>query len=356
MILDNFFSSSSLCTYYCSTCKTYQNTHTLSHSHLPPSTQNMFHHLPQDNNPLSTNKTTTTTYISAMAPISKECIYRWANVLKSKPTIIKDTFAYGSYNNLTNLLNNILEIDHKPNISKSWFQGFHFLYNNQLNLKLGSDGYDNYQAPVNEQGEQLYLRRLWARGEIDFFNSPSINSPIEVTETLKSVRIIDESVLVSILRNFTSESQELLQESRTLTYTNALYTPNENYYQLENYSGNGPTFHVSSIDLLKYSMLTYNLHKIHIDANYCRSIEDLPNTIVHGPLQVSLLLYYFAIKHPELKPKNFKYRTYAPIFINEEISIQIDEVSENCYSLGIISKESGKVYIQGKLSTEQNSG
>lgn len=40
------------------------------------------------------------------------------------------------------------------------------LFNNQLNTKLGSDGYDNYQAPVNEQGEQLYLRRMWARGEL----------------------------------------------------------------------------------------------------------------------------------------------------------------------------------------------
>lgn len=286
-----------------------------------------------------------------MAPISKECIYKWANILKSKPTIIKDTFSYGSYNNLTNLLNNMLEINHKPTISKSWFQGFHFLYNNQLNLRLGSDGYDNYQAPVNEQGEQLYLRRLWARGELDFIKSPVIDSPIEVNETIKSVRIIDESVLVSILRSFSSDSQELLQESRTLTYSNELYTQNENSLKFESVNGMGPTFHISSIDLLKYSMLTYNLHKIHIDANYCRSIEDLPNVIVHGPLQVTLLLYYFSIQHPELTPKKFKYRTYSPIFINEEITLQIETISEGTFTLGIFSKDSGKVYIQGKLST-----
>ncbi|RCK62383.1 Hydroxyacyl-thioester dehydratase type 2, mitochondrial [Candida viswanathii] len=288
-----------------------------------------------------------------MAPITLELIHRWANIIKSKPTIIKDTFAYGSYTHLTNLLNNILEINHKPDISKSWFQGFHFLYNNQLNLKLGSDGYDNYQAPVNEQGEQLYLRRLWARGELDFYKTPQVDSPVEVTESLKSVRVIDETVLVSILRNFTSDSQELLRESRTLTYTNELYTANENFHKLdkEDTRDEGPTFHISSVDLLKYSMLTYNLHKIHIDANYCRSIEDLPNVIVHGPLQVTLLLYYFAIKHPELTPKNFRYRTYAPIFINDEVTIQIDPISEHEFRLGLFNKESGKVYIQGKLSS-----
>ncbi|RLP64763.1 hypothetical protein L150_03518, partial [Candida albicans Ca529L] len=81
-----------------------------------------------------------------ITPITKECIYKWANILKAKPTLIKDTFSIGKYNNLTNLLNSILQINHHPTVNKSWFQGFHFLFNNQLNTKLGSDGYDNYQA------------------------------------------------------------------------------------------------------------------------------------------------------------------------------------------------------------------
>ncbi|KHC50869.1 hypothetical protein MEW_03495 [Candida albicans P60002] len=286
-----------------------------------------------------------------ITPITKECIYKWANILKAKPTLIKDTFSIGKYNNLTNLLNSILQINHHPTVNKSWFQGFHFLFNNQLNTKLGSDGYDNYQAPVNEQGEQLYLRRMWARGELEFVSTPSLNSPIDCRETLKSVRIIDDSVLVSIWRDFIFQSEEVLKESRTLTYTNELYSPVENYKLVENVSSNGPSFHVSSIDLLKYSMLTYNLHKIHIDANYCRSIENLPNMIVHGPLQVTLLLYWFAITYPDVKPVNFKYRTYAPMFVNDDTSISIESKSNNSFVLEIYNQESKKLYLRGDLTT-----
>ena len=98
---------------------------------------------------------------------------------KSQTNFNQRYFSIGKYNNLTNLLNSILQINHHPTVNKSWFQGFHFLFNNQLNTKLGSDGYDNYQAPVNEQGEQLYLRRMWARGELEFVSTPPLNSPID---------------------------------------------------------------------------------------------------------------------------------------------------------------------------------
>lgn len=293
-----------------------------------------------------------------MTPITKECIYKWANIAKSNPTILRDTISIGPTIHLTNLLNQMVQSNPIANSTapestyKQWNQGFHFLFNNQVNLKLGSDGYDNYQAPVSPQGEQLYLRRLWARGEIQFIGLPKINTNTVCLESIRSVRMIEDDVFVTIVRNFhdAATERELLVENRTLAYTNELYNPSPVISKVIEDTGMVKDLCISYVDLLKYSMLTYNLHKIHFDQKYCRSIEDLPNTIVHGPLQVTLLLYWFGECFPDLNVSSFKYRTYEPCFPNEAICLSITKDEEHKYVLSIFNKENHRVYMDGNLT------
>ena len=302
-----------------------------------------------------------------MTLITKECIYKWANIVKSHPTVLKDTISIGPTGHRSNRLHQMLQttpstttgtaadpVPFPNSLYTPWNQGFHFLFNNQLNLKLGSDGYDNYQAPINHQGEQLYLRRLWARGEIQFIDTPKINTNLTCTESIKSVRMIEEDTFVTIVRNFqeSETGKELLIENRTLAYTNQLYNPANNRCKvLEGEISSAKDMCISYVDLLKYSMLTFNLHKIHFDPKYCRSIEDLPTTIVQGPLQVTLLLYWFGINYPDLKVSNFKYRTYEPCFVHEEICLNIAKEKDNEFVLSIFNKETKRVYIDGSLTT-----
>jgi 3-methylfumaryl-CoA hydratase len=35
--------------------------------------------------------------------------------------------------------------------------------------------------------------------------------------------------------------------------------------------------------LFRYSALTFNGHRIHYDADYCRAVEGYPNLVIHGP-------------------------------------------------------------------------
>ncbi|MDA8197723.1 MAG: hypothetical protein M0019_11030 [Actinomycetota bacterium] len=44
------------------------------------------------------------------------------------------------------------------------------------------------------------------------------------------------------------------------------------------------SFSADSSMLFRYSALTYNGHKIHLDRDYCREVEKLPALVVHGPL------------------------------------------------------------------------
>ena len=47
-------------------------------------------------------------------------------------------------------------------------------------------------------------------------------------------------------------------------------------------------FAANSSILFRYSALTYNGHKIHLDRDYCHDVESLPGLVVHGPLLATL--------------------------------------------------------------------
>lgn len=287
--------------------------------------------------------------------ITKECITKWANSIKPRTFSIKDSYSIGPIIKLTNLLHGIFKItpqNHLITPQENWFKGYHFIFNCQMNQQLGSDGYDNYQAPVIDN-HQLYLRRLWARGTIQFIQPPGINSGLGCTEQVKTVKPFNEDVFVDIERRYTSDDELLLVENRTLLYTNQMYSPNNKTPKLTDHEPS-ITFKLSPIDLLKYSMLTYNLHRIHFDPKYAHSIENLPTLLVHGPLQVTLILYYFSLQHPRLIAHQFKYRTLEPFFVNEEAGILITPNGSNEFELTLFNTVHKTIFLRGTLKCKEN--
>ncbi len=66
--------------------------------------------------------------------------------------------------------------------------------------------------------------------------------------------------------------------------------------------------------LFRYSALTFNGHRIHYDRRYGLEQEGYPGLVVHGPLQATWLLHYAADLHDKKRPKNFEFRSTAPLF------------------------------------------
>ncbi|KAI5965645.1 uncharacterized protein KGF55_001007 [Candida pseudojiufengensis] len=236
---------------------------------------------------------------------------------------------------------------------------------------IGSDGYDNYQAPTdlnNKVDHQLFLRRLWVKGDLNFIASPQINSTLKCIENVKNVRYLNDNAFVSIerkfyeLNNLGQYKDPNLIENRVMMYTNDLYHQQQPQDSPKDIVPSNLQhkiyFKLTSIDLLKYSMLTYNLHKIHYDYKYSNCIENLPNLLVHGPFQITLLLYYFQCKYPNQVIKSFTYRTFNPCFCNTEVGIAINELdtlkeqkgsNEEKYELSLVSADSKTVYMKGTL-------
>lgn len=66
--------------------------------------------------------------------------------------------------------------------------------------------------------------------------------------------------------------------------------------------------------LFRYSALTFNSHRIHYDADYCREQESYPGLLVQGPLQASLLLEFAAAIRSQQRPRSFAFRSVSPLF------------------------------------------
>ncbi|WLF80407.1 hypothetical protein PVL30_004184 [Lodderomyces elongisporus] len=313
---------------------------------------------------------------NATAGLTKDSIQRWASHIQKQSFVLNDVYKpqpvkqlHDFFERILNHQNHLIETvsqsssSSSPSTQNAWYWGSHFLYNTQLNKTLGTDGYDNYQAPVVEDS-QVFSRRLWTRGSLRFHRFPLSESPLKCCEKINSIKHIQENLFLQVERKICDESSSklLLTEMRGFVYTNQKHKPemiksriynnnnnnnnNNNSSSSQNIDTPVPSFRLSPRDLLYYSQLTNNLHKIHLDPVYCRHFEGLPDVLVHGPLQVSLLLYYFAKLHPLIVPQSFTYRTYEPCYAQEELGIVVSE------KLGGEGGEGG-YYMQGEGKTDK---
>jgi 3-methylfumaryl-CoA hydratase len=79
-------------------------------------------------------------------------------------------------------------------------------------------------------------------------------------------------------------------------------------------------FTPTSTTLFRYSALTFNGHRIHYDADYCRDVEGYPNLVVHGPL-VATLLANLAEEVNGTPLREFRYRAQAPAFLGATLTL-----------------------------------
>jgi 3-methylfumaryl-CoA hydratase len=83
-------------------------------------------------------------------------------------------------------------------------------------------------------------------------------------------------------------------------------------------------FTPTSTTLFRYSALTFNGHRIHYDAEYCRDVEGYTNLVVHGPL-LATLLAGLAEELLCAPLTDFRYRALAPAFVGATIGLAAEE-------------------------------
>ena len=136
--------------------------------------------------------------------------------------------------------------------------------------------------------------RLWAGGRVSFIEPLRIGSIARKDSTILKIDHkkgrSGDLVFVTVGHELRSPRGALLvREEHDIVYRNAT-PPGPAMTIAAPASAAHPTVVTPSATMLfRYSALTFNGHRIHYDADYCRQHEGYANPVIHGPLLATLL-------------------------------------------------------------------
>jgi 3-methylfumaryl-CoA hydratase len=80
-----------------------------------------------------------------------------------------------------------------------------------------------------------------------------------------------------------------------------------------------------SVDLFRFSAVTFNSHRIHYDLPYATGAEGYPGLVVHGPFTAARL---FGLAARAGTPRGFAFRALAPLFVDQPVYLRHDSAPD----------------------------
>jgi 3-methylfumaryl-CoA hydratase len=200
---------------------------------------------------------------------------------------------------------------------------WHWLYflSGEASTALGRDGHPargGFLPPVT------LPNRMWAGGQLEFHASVPFDAPVEKRSTVVSidhkVGRSGELVFVKVEHQLLHNKAKILTEYHDIVYKGTSGTGSASTNVEMPVAQHVRRLKPDSTMLFRYSALTFNGHRIHYDADYCRDIEGYPNLVIHGPLNATLLAG-FAQEVSGRPLKQFRYRGLKPAVLGNELSI-----------------------------------
>ena len=211
-----------------------------------------------------------------------------------------------------------------------WHYG---LFLNQVpTARLGSDGHPprgDFMPPVK------LPRRMFAGAKVTF-RAPLVagREATKVTEiTSVDYRQGKSGGLVFVRLNISVLQRDALcvEEEQTIVYRGdgpplAAVTPRPAPPQPT--AGSIENWLPTSVELFRFSAVTFNAHRIHYDLPYATAVEGYPGLVVHGPLTALQLCAFAARLLGSLK--RFQFRGEAPLFVGQPVRLIADRSAAEC--------------------------
>jgi 3-methylfumaryl-CoA hydratase len=167
-------------------------------------------------------------------------------------------------------------------------------------------------------------RRMWAGGALAFEAPLPLGAAIEKRSTVTAVEHktgrSGELVFVSVVHEIFCGGRRALHETHDIVYRQAAAVAGVPAAPAAAASPaampSAPThtcrWTPDATQLFRYSALSFNGHRIHYDADYCRQVEGYADLVVHGPLIATRLaaLAEVALGAPLA---HFRYRALRPV-------------------------------------------
>lgn len=169
-------------------------------------------------------------------------------------------------------------------------------------------------------------RRMFAASDMRFEGPLLIGEEAVQTATVKSVTHksgkTGHLVLVEVENRLAQAGQDRVIETQTIIYREAggktpPVTPGEIALR-----GDEARWEPSTVELFRFSAVTFNAHRIHYDLPYATGEEGYPGLVVHGPLSATRL---FGLARKAGTPKTFSFRAMAPLFQGQPILLRKGE-------------------------------
>ena len=195
--------------------------------------------------------------------------------------------------------------------------------------ELGRDGHPRlggFLPPVPLQ------RRMWASADLRFLRPLHVGEPLTRQSVIRSVEekggASGPMVLVTVAHELHGADGLAVEEVQNIVY---LDIPDTYSPPRKRAMPDAPRLHdtveVSEVLLFRYSAITFNAHRIHIDLPYAQETERYPGLVVHGPLQATWLIQA-AQRARGTRPSGFSFRGVHPMLLVRGESPTVDIMAE----------------------------
>ena len=174
-------------------------------------------------------------------------------------------------------------------------------------------------------------RRMWAGGELEFFDALRVGDEPKRTSRISDVTIKTGSTgtlcFVAVEHVVTTPRGTAIRERQDIVYREmggAQASPAK-APPPPPVAKHRETHMADPVLLFRYSALTFNGHRIHYDRDYVTKVEGYPGLIFHGPLQAAFIVELAAKLHGGSPPKKLSYRGVQPLFEGAEFSVNAND-------------------------------
>jgi len=187
-------------------------------------------------------------------------------------------------------------------------------------------------------------RRMWAGGELEFFEPLRVGDESKRTSRITDVTIKSGSTgtlcFVSVEHIVSTPRGMAIRERQDIVYRDmGGAAPAAKAPPPAPVARHRETHVSDPVLLFRYSALTFNGHRIHYDRDYVTKVEGYPGLIFHGPLQAALIVEFAAKLHGGQAPKKFSYRGLQPLFEGTEFSVNANDLAGGGMELWIANAD-----------------
>jgi 3-methylfumaryl-CoA hydratase len=172
-------------------------------------------------------------------------------------------------------------------------------------------------------------RRMWAGSRIEFLSPIPLACAMTRRSTVQSVEAKSgasgEMVFVTVRHEIMTGGVAAIIEEQDIVYREAPKSDARNDAKPASegvrVSEWTRTITPDSVQLFRYSALTFNSHRIHYDRNYACEMEGYPGLVVHGPYTATLLVDHFLRRDRGARIAKIAFRARRPLFEGEAVEL-----------------------------------